>query len=206
MRCYSYPVTRSVIRFVVGLAAGAALVTAHGAGVPASQEVAWLTRLAEHGDNGAQLQLGLAYREGRYGLRPDASAARHWLDEAAAGGNAYAARVERLPAGTAPVAAPGPGKHPFNDLVDRLDLPGLNALAAVWHTVEVSSPSSYSADALLARAHDGDPLAEYQLGLRYRDGSWAVEPDSRKAQQWLQRAADAGNPLAAQALAETRTN
>ena len=53
-------------------------------------ELDWLSRLANNGDAGAQLQLGLAYRDGRYGLSPDAKTGLHWLKQSAAGGNAYA--------------------------------------------------------------------------------------------------------------------
>jgi hypothetical protein len=53
-------------------------------------ELDWLSRLAHEGDSGAQLQLGLAYRDGRYGLTPDARTGFYWLDKAAESGNAYA--------------------------------------------------------------------------------------------------------------------
>lgn len=53
-------------------------------------ELDWLSRLANSGDAGAQLQLGLAYRDGRYGLTPDAKTGLYWLKQSAAGGNAYA--------------------------------------------------------------------------------------------------------------------
>jgi len=53
-------------------------------------ELDWLSRLANNGDAGAQLQLGLAYRDGRYGLTPDAKTGLFWLKQSAAGGNAYA--------------------------------------------------------------------------------------------------------------------
>ena len=53
-------------------------------------ELDWLSRLANNGDAGAQLQLGLAYRDGRYGLTPDAKTGLYWLKQSAAGGNAYA--------------------------------------------------------------------------------------------------------------------
>lgn len=53
-------------------------------------EVDWLSRLANSGDDGAQLQLGLAYRDGRYGLTPDAGTGLYWLKKSAAGGNAFA--------------------------------------------------------------------------------------------------------------------
>jgi TPR repeat protein len=53
-------------------------------------ELDWLSRLANNGDAGAQLQLGLAYRDGRYGLTPDAKTGWSWLQRSAASGNAYA--------------------------------------------------------------------------------------------------------------------
>ena len=53
-------------------------------------ELDWLSRLANNGDAGAQLQLGLAYRDGHYGLTPDAKTGLYWLKQSAAGGNAYA--------------------------------------------------------------------------------------------------------------------
>lgn len=53
-------------------------------------ELDWLSRLANQGDVGAQLQLGLAYRDGQYGLTPDAKTGLYWLQQAADAGNAYA--------------------------------------------------------------------------------------------------------------------
>ena len=53
-------------------------------------ELDWLNQLANKGDAGAQLQLGLAYRDGRYGLAPDAKTALHWLQLSANSGNAFA--------------------------------------------------------------------------------------------------------------------
>jgi hypothetical protein len=53
-------------------------------------ELDWLSQLANNGDAGAQLQLGLAYRDGRYGLTPDAKTGLYWLKQSANAGNAYA--------------------------------------------------------------------------------------------------------------------
>lgn len=206
MRSAEAPRRPSLVSLAAVVVVGLAAMTAEGAGTPARQEVNWLTHLAEGGDVGAQLQLGLAYREGRYGLTPDQRAARQWLHAAASNGNAYAAMVEHLPAGVAPPTDPSPDPHAFGDLIHHLNFPSLNALAAVWHVIEESSPETYTRDALFERARDGDPLAEYQLGLRYRDGGWAVEPDPERAQRWLKRAAEAGDPLAMRALEETRSN
>ena len=54
-------------------------------------ELNWISRMANSGDSDAQLQEGLAYRDGRYGLTPDATKGLYWLKLAAQNGNAYAA-------------------------------------------------------------------------------------------------------------------
>lgn len=60
-----------------------------GSHVAPRDELDWLTRLADQGDDGAQLQLGLAYRDGRYGPA-DTKTGIYWLQRSAAGGNAFA--------------------------------------------------------------------------------------------------------------------
>jgi TPR repeat protein len=72
------------------LAAAVAAAALLGAANRPGDELDWLSRLAHEGDSGAQLQLGLAYRDGRYGLNPDARTGFYWLDKAAEAGNAYA--------------------------------------------------------------------------------------------------------------------
>jgi TPR repeat protein len=75
---------------------GAALAAVVGAAVllgthdKAGDELQWLSRLATEGSSGAELQLGLAYRDGLYGLSPDAQTGFHWLKKAADSGNPYA--------------------------------------------------------------------------------------------------------------------
>jgi uncharacterized protein len=56
---------------------------------------------------------------------------------------------------------------------------------------------------LISHAQQGDPVAEYQLAMRYRDGAWSVTRNPQQALTWLQRSAAAGNRVAAQTLAET---
>ena len=63
------------------------------ADLTSSQEVALLNQMAHNGNHDAQLQLGLAYQEGRYGLEPNAETGRYWLKLAATGGQTYAADV-----------------------------------------------------------------------------------------------------------------
>jgi len=72
------------------LAAAIAASLLLGNHVKSGDELDWLTHLANQGDTGAQLQLGLAYRDGRYGLVPDAKTGLYWLRRSAAGGSAYA--------------------------------------------------------------------------------------------------------------------
>jgi hypothetical protein len=54
------------------------------------EELDWLSQLANKGDAGAQLQLGLAYKDGRYGISPDTKTGLYWIKRSAAGGNPYA--------------------------------------------------------------------------------------------------------------------
>ncbi len=74
------------IALVMAIATASALVSAQRP----HDEISWLSSLATAGDNGAQLEIGLAYRDGRYGLNPDASTALYWLKRSADNGNAYA--------------------------------------------------------------------------------------------------------------------
>ena len=243
------------------------------AAIPADRELAWLSHLAETGNTGAQLQLGLAYREGRYGVKPDARTSLRWLSAAGRGGNAYAADVvaNAFAAGQGAPLNPQLARHwwqlaasggnadaqahlgeallaegkrdqavawlrdaadrgdtrAHNELAalyrqqavpdadlhrgenrlaalgERLDSTGLKAIFATWRTVEADSPLEQTAEALVSRAQQGDPVAEYQLAMRYRDGAWSVTRNPRQAMTWLQRSAAAGNPVAAQTLAET---
>jgi TPR repeat protein len=272
MQFTEHPTKHPATSLLAGLAiAGTiAVIAARSGGVPAGHEVDWLNQLAVSGNTGAQLQLGLAYRDGRYGLKPAPSTALYWLRAAAKGGNAYAADTvanhyasnaqadlqQALPwwqlaarGGNADAQVhlgefmlttghdqraitwlrdaadrgdgrahddlvslyrddPLPssdlhrGENPVAAIGERADSTGLKTLYAIWRTVKASSPTTQSSDALIERAKHGDPVAEYQLAERYRDGAWAVERDPRKAITWLRRSAEAGNRVAAKTLAE----
>jgi TPR repeat protein len=170
-----------------------------------SQELAWLNRLAAANNPDAQLQLGLAYREGRYGLAPDARTGQYWLEKAARNGEQYA--VDLL-AGhpTTKAGADEAARIPVTSRLDtiaaQIKSPMLVTISALWRILGLGLTGSQSSDALQQRAQSGDPAAEFQLGMRYRDGAWSVNRDPDKASYWLKRAADAGNPLAVKALAE----
>lgn len=247
-------------------------VAGHGMTAQPAQEVAWLERLAASGDAGAQLQLGLALRNGRYGLTPDAktglywltqaannglayaadlvgtayaegqitapdlSSAQHWWTIAAKGGNAHAAqRLGEQLAATDPAkathwlehaaaqgntqaeqdlrnlysqnAAPASdlrlGKNALEVVATQLDSPTLNTLASIWESLSLLTTSTQTSNALLHSAEASDPTAEFQLGMRYRDGAWSVNRDPAQSEYWLHRAAADGNHLAIQALTET---
>jgi len=275
MRTTKPPTKLFATRLLAGLAiAGSiALLASQARGVTAGQEVDWLSQLARSGDAGAQMQLGLAYLNGRYGVTPDPVTGRYWLSAAARAGNAYAADAvansyassnhqlqQALPwwqmaarggnadaqlhlgeyrlntgedqqainwlrdaadrgdsraheelASLYPVMPLAEtdlyrGENRFAALGERLDSAGIKSLFAVWRTLEAGSPLMQSAEALIARAQQGDPVAQYQLALRYRDGAWAVQRDPQKAMSWLQRAAAAGNPIARKTLTELRNS
>lgn len=256
------------------VAAGAMLLAAFGAEnmqTHPAQEIAWLRHLAEDGDAGAQLQLGLAYRNGRYGLTPDPETGLYWLTQAASNGQSYAADLvgtayaegqgtardqanaqrwwtlaasagntdaakrlgEQLAANDprqaehwlkraaargdaqaahdlhalyAQQAAPGSdlqlGKHGLDVIAAQTGSPTLKTLAGAWNLLRQSAAATQDTGTLLRNAQAGDPTAEFQLGLRYRDGAWSVPRDPAQARYWLQRAAADGNRLAAQALNE----
>lgn len=272
MRFTEYPTKRPATTLLTTLAiAGTlALFATHAGGVSAGHEADWLKQLAKSGDADAQLQLGLAYRDGRYGLTPDPVTGRYWLGVAAQGGNAYAADAvansyTSASAGNLQQALPWwqlaaeggnadaqmhmgrfmrlsgqneqalawlreaadrgdrrahaelaalyhqlpltqadlhRGENRIAALGERANSSGLKTLFTVWRTVKASSPTTQSPAALMDRASHGDPVAEYQLAVRYRDGNWAVERDPQKALSWLQRSAEAGNPVAVKNLAE----
>lgn len=257
---------------LVGIIAAGILLGIHHNATSNHDELDWLKQLARDGDAEAQLQLGLANSEGRYGLESDPQAGLYWLTAAAKSGNAYAADLVantyadeenkqqalhwwRLAAlhGNADAErhlgmqlladgkdangitwlrrAADRGDHAAHTLLtqlygsdgvddadlyrgtnsldalgERLHTPGLRSLFAVWQIYKESSPYMHSADALLAKAKAGDPQAEYDLALRYRDGSWAVTQDQQASALWLQRSAADGNHFAMKTLASLHSD
>jgi len=76
---------------LLGIIAAGVLLAVRDSGVSPGGELDWLSHLARSGDAGAQMELGLAYRDGRYGLETDPRTGLYWLTTAAENGNAYAA-------------------------------------------------------------------------------------------------------------------
>jgi uncharacterized protein len=175
-----------------------AVVYAVGGNLKSPSEAQWLSTLAGNGNSGAQLELGLAYRDGAFGLKPDREASRHWLRMSAEGGNAYAAQtLQTRDDASSDGAVQG---TTLAALAARFHSLTLQAVSVVTDLISRASLAPQSAAALRMAADAGDPIAQYQLGIRYRDGGWGVGRDRAQARSWLTRAADAGNSLAAQAL------
>jgi TPR repeat protein len=87
------PASKAPYYVVGGIALSLALLAAapHQATDKGNREQ--LMQQADAGDAQAQLQLGLAYRDGRYGLARDARSADGWLARAARSGSDYAAAL-----------------------------------------------------------------------------------------------------------------
>ena len=272
MQSIEYPRKVPARQLVAGLVVVGFIIfiASRASGMPDQHGIDWLKQLARSGDSNAQLQLGLAYRDGRYGLQPDLHTGLYWLTEAARRGNAYAADAvannyanvdpkdpkqalhwwqlaarngnvdaqlhlgelmmrngqdeqavswlrqaadrgdSRAHADLAslyhktslPDADLQRGENQFAVLGERINSPTLKAYFATWRTIKAGIPSMQSSETLKKLAQHGDPVAEYQLAVRYRDGAWAVERDPQKSLTWLRRSAAAGNRIAAKTLSE----
>ena len=179
--------------------------------VEPQQEADWLSRLAQSGDSGAELQLALAYRDGRYGLQPDPKTGLYWLQQAAQAGNAYAADLvgNAYARGQGTAADPAEARHWWQiaaaggnvDARHHLGDFAPDGLQSALDVVTGKAELDQSGPALQRRAEAGDPVAEYQLAMRYRDGAWGVTRNPELSRQWLERAAADGNPVARKTLA-----
>lgn len=204
---------RSPLRWAAPLTAVALVALAATMARPPApaDEAAWLQRLASNGDSGAQLELGLAYRDGRDGLKVDRHAQWRWLERAAQGGSAYAADLMANAYATGDSIASDPKRAQYwwqvaadqgnQDAQRHISGATPGTLDEVGKILDGEAIRDQSGDALVAHARGGDALAEFQLSERYRDGSWGVQRNPALAQQWLKRAAADGNPAAQQALA-----
>jgi hypothetical protein len=196
---------------------GAALAVAATVAHPVTPlgEADWLTRLADSGDTGAQLELGLAYRDGRDGLAADPGTALYWLKRAARGGNAYAADqlANAYADGDGTAADPALARHWWQaaaragnaDARQHLGAERPGALETVLSVLTGKVRSEQTHAALLSRAKHGDASAQYQVAIRYRDGAAGFPRDAAKSADWMRRAAASGNALAREALAGNRT-
>ena len=178
-------------------------------------EAGWLAQLAESGDAGAQLELGLAYRDGLDGLKANPRTALYWLKRSAQGGNAYAADqlANAYAQGDGTAADPELARRWWQaaardgnaDAKRHLGQSRPGALDTMLSVLTGKTFREQAHPALLARAEAGDPGAQYQVAMRYRDGAWGFPRDAARSGEWLRRAAASGSALARQALAGHQT-
>lgn len=156
-----------------------------------AQGLAALRRAAGGGDAEAAYRLGEAQRQGLHGLQPDATAARPWLERAAALGQADAALslAWLARAATPPDEASalrwlqaasraGQGSAMFllaNAYAQGLGTPVDQAQARHW---------------LKAAAERHHPAAMQALALALQDGSLGFERDAGEAQELLREAGE----------------
>jgi TPR repeat protein len=192
--------------------------------------VAWFTRAAQAGDDYAASLLGDAYAQGD-GVATDMNAAERWWRQAALADDVHAeSRLGlALVNGSATPAQAAEGRRWLERAAVSGDIQASHALGikvpivtpvadAIDHEFGVGQghgilgnltrlalgdvPFGESIDNLKQRALAGDSKAEYQLALRYRDGSWGVAADPKLALVWLQQAARLGNPMAMTSLSD----
>jgi len=201
---------------------GLAYVNGRGKVVPVdkSKAVEWFLRGADRGDSQAQYDLAGAYLKGE-GVRKDLAAARKWLVRAAwqnerraqlqlslmlrdgLGGSKDMARAAMW-ANIAINNRVFEAKQVFDGIRDKLSRDEtIRAMELVRKFVpqtekrEVTNSGNGGAK-MEARANQGNREAQYQLGLRYLNGT-GVKVDRVKACTWLKLAALQGD---AEALAE----
>ena len=178
---------------------------AEGRGTEAKPDRAiyWWRQAAQGDNRDAQYRLGKAYLEGKRVARDDLAAIPR-PTTAAQQGNADAEYlIGKMYLEGDAVAQ---DKLLARDWLDRAARQGhseaLNVLRGLAAVVDATTMVyRQSTDELKARAHTGDPQAEYELAMRYQDGAYDVTKNDAKALQGLLSAANHGNLLAMRTLA-----
>lgn len=179
---------------------------AEGQGVEKNPEqaVKWWRRSGEKGNDKAQYLLGKAYLDGS-GINKDTKQAIEWITLSAEQGNKDAQYLlgkiyyEGHHVATDKEAA----KSWLSRAASQAHTGAINLLGII-NTVIDSSTIVYqqSSEVLQNKAEQGDPQAEYELGLRYESGAWDVNKDNKKALLWITKSANDGNPVAMKTLAD----
>lgn len=149
-----------------------------------TQAVTWFTKAAEHGDTGAQANLGAIYEYEPFGIRDQAKSYK-WFLAAAQGGDAKsqyntAHHLERGEGVTADVGAAtgwyrksaAQGFRPAADALQRLTPPGKDPIKLALHDGLVADDAGDSAAALKAyrrAAALGSADGQERLGLALFD-------------------------------------
>ncbi len=175
-----------------------------GAGVPKNPRLAadWWEKAAARGSVRAQFKLGKALMEGK-DIPADREKGRQWLERAATEGSAEAQYLlgRMYHEGEWVPRDPAMAKS----LLERSALQGYDSAISLLHMLE---GIGYSLEAELHNwqpdmhklAADGDPEAQYQLGLRLEHGV-QMPKDIPAALDWYRRAAASGHRRAMLGLA-----
>ncbi|MGD0640551.1 MAG: DUF2610 domain-containing protein [Roseiarcus sp.] len=82
----------------------------------------------------------------------------------------------------------------YNDAANRGYVAALYNLATLTDYTEASDDEQAQANALLLKAANQEfPLAMYELGRRYRDGTFGLQRDLAEAYRWMSKAAESGS-------------
>jgi len=179
---------------------------AQGKGVKRNPEhaVYWWRKAAEDGIPEAQYRLGKAYFDG-FGIKENPDKSIYWMTMAAKNGN-HEAEYE-----LGRMYHQGYATEKNNilarDWLSRAARSGnfsaINFLAGINQAVKYTTlVYQQSAEILEEKARNGDSTAQYELGLRYESGAWAVIKNDKKALHWLTQAANNGNLQAMISLAD----
>lgn len=177
-----------------------------GKGVEKSPEQAvnWWQKAAEGNNAKAQYHLGKAYLDGD-GVGHDDKKAIDWLTLSAEAGNADAQYLIGKMYHDGYVVAQD---HKFaknwlsratsNGHPDAINLLGI--IDTIFESGTIVRRNSI--DALKEDADKGDPDAQFELGMHYKNGSYSdtQQPNPMQAVFWLRKAADNGDLLAMKVL------
>ncbi|MDD5249405.1 MAG: tetratricopeptide repeat protein [Rhodocyclaceae bacterium] len=178
---------------------------ARGEGVAKNPRLAadWWEKAALRGDRQAQCRLGERLLAAK-AAGGDPEQGRYWLERAAAEGSAEAQyRLGRMYQEGEWVT---PDDAKANALLHRSDLPDDNHAVDI---AQVIAGIGYAMDEwyhqrqpeLRKLADDGDPEAQYQLGMRLERGEFGSVKDVPAAIDWYRRAAASGHLPAMTSLA-----
>lgn len=166
--------------------------------------VQWWTRSGTSDNAVAQYLIGRAYLQGN-GVSNDPSQAIDWLTKSAEQGNSDAQFLlgKMYHEGYNVEPDSGVARDWLSRAAQQAHSGAINLLAVIEGLVnETTKVYQQSAEVLIAKARQGDPQAEYELGLRYESGAWDVNKDNKQAMLWITKAANAGNRIAMKTLAD----
>ncbi len=166
-------------------------------------ELKMIAHEALDGDAGAQLLYGLAYLNGRDGLKPDAKKAVYWLRRSARIGNAYA----QLTLGNCYAEGKGIEKNPeqavkwWQKAARKENAKAEYLLGKAYlEGIGVKKDAKQALHWTTLSAEQGNKDAQYLLGKMYYEGQ-DVPYQKEAAKSWLSRAAEQAHSEAINLLA-----